>query len=205
MPTHSIPPAGANSRQEPLPPTARASVRGRVVSGPSLRAAFTLAEILIAITLIVIVGGLAVANFDALANGIRKQTPEQVLKDAIRETRYAAVLNKRSMLLGYDNTTSSFVTTDYISGNQVASFPLDLPGKLNKVEIKFDPILPLKDMTSSVTDTPPEFANVTLTQLMFHSSGASTPVKIEMTINDHDTTMILDPFSEGPPPKPPID
>ena len=200
--TDPLQPAGATPRPEPSP-TARAPVRGRVVSGPrSNRPGFTLAEILIAIILIVIVGGLAVTNFSNLTSGLRKQPVDEVLTAAVREARYQAVLNKRSTLLGYDADQNAFVITDYLTGNTIIQFPLTPDPQGNKVEIKFEPILPLKDLTSSYADAPPQFANTTLTQLMFHPSGASAPVKVDLKINDKETTMFLDPFSEGPTPKP---
>lgn len=196
------------SRQRPvlLPPPARAFERGRVLSGPRIRTspAFTLAEILIAITLMVLVGGLAISNIGAINESIKRPPLETVLREAVRDARYDALLNKRSTILTFDSDQSAFVITDYLTGNVISTTPYAPDNNVNKLSIQFSPILPLKDLISSVDDTPTQFANTTLSQLMFHSSGASTPVKVDITINEHNSTLFLDAFSEGPTPKAPL-
>ena len=197
---------GSPPRPVPLPPPARAFERGRVVSGPRTRSAsaFTLAEILIAITLMVLVGGLAISNFGALNESIKRPPLETVFREAVRDARYDAVLNKRSTLLAFDSDKNNFVITDYLTGNVISTTPYVPDNNVTKLAIQFSPILPLKDLMSGTDDTPNQFANTTLTQLMFHSSGASTPVKVDITVNEHNSTLFLDPFSEGPPPKAPL-
>ncbi len=203
MSTPSLQQPGAPSRPVFLPPPARAFERGRVVSALRARSApaFTLAEILIAITLIILVGGLAVSNFGALSDSVKRPPIDTVLREAVREARYDAVLNKRSTLLAYNADKSSFLITDYLTGNTIGEIPYAPDNSINKFAIQFTPVLPLKDLMSNIADTPTQFSNSTLTQLMFHSSGASTPVKVEIISNDHTSTLFLDAFSEGPVPK----
>jgi len=74
--------------------------------------------------------------------------------------------------------------------------------KTTKIELTFDPIVPLNDVSTPI-DSPPSFANITTDTLIFHASGATAPVKVILKVDDKDHSFLLDPFSEGPPPKPP--
>lgn len=198
------PSPGGPSAAAPRQP-ARALPRGRLVSrgGAGRRdAAFTLAEILIVIALILVLGTLAVTNFDTITNGMGKKPVEEILHDTIREARFQALTNHRNVFIGYDDDKGVFFITDYLTQNRVEEIPTQVDPKTTKIELTFDPIVPLNDVSTPI-DSPPSFANITTDTLIFHASGATAPVKVILKVDDKDHSFLLDPFSEGPPPKPP--
>jgi len=197
-------PAGAGLRRNILRPAARAHVRGRAVSAAG---GFTLTEILIAIVLMLIIGGLAAANFSHLADSVGHLPPEKVLQSVIREARFLAMQRRSPVVLTYNTDTRSFNLLDN-QGNILEQTPDGVDDPESKLTLTFTAVLPQKDATSDpnpqdedsieYSKQPPE------PSLFFDPSGVTKPVKVTLTQDQNKPIEYrLDPFSEGPPPKTP--
>jgi Tfp pilus assembly protein FimT len=184
---------------------AGAPERGRAVFAAT--AGFTLTEILVALCLIVIVGGLAVANMQGMADNVNHQSPPQVLKTSIREARFLALQRMNTVILTYNGDGHSFDILDD-QGNVLEQEPdgVDDPSVVLKVSFTaVEPTKSLGDDPNPENDETVTYANATMTRLTFHASGTTAPVKVTLSQDDKDQTFRLDPFSEGPPPRPPTD
>jgi Tfp pilus assembly protein FimT len=186
--------------------TARATVRGRAVfaSGFAGAAGFTLTEILVAIVLIVLVGGLAIANVFNLANGINKQPPRKVLEAAIREARFDAMQNFGTVYLTYDSANLTFDILDD-QNNILDQLDSNADPDTGNLTVTFARILPLKDTSSDYKSTMdnPDVEDKPSNVMAIHGTGVSAPMQVDITEGSIDTKFYLDAFSEGPPPAPP--
>ena len=197
--------ACAGPRQPHWRRAARAPERGRAVFASA--AGFTLTEILVALCLILIIGGLAVANMVGIASGVDHQPPAKVLQATIRQARYLALQRMGTVMLTYNGDGHSFDILDD-KGNVLEQDPDGLDDPSISLKLTFTPVEPvdnLGDDPNPETDDGISFSNTTSTRLSFHASGASAPVKVTLSQNDQDMSFRLDPFSEGPPPRPPTD
>lgn len=174
----------------------------------SSSAGFTLTEILIALCLILIIGGLAVANMVGMANNINRQPPPKVLQSTIREARFLALQRMSTVMLTYNGDNHSFDILDD-KGNVLEQTPDGEDDPSVTLKLTFDPIEPVTDLgddPNPESDDGLTFANTTLTRLTFAGCGTTAPVKVTLSTGDgKDLTYRLDPFSEGPPPRPPTD
>lgn len=198
-------PAIAGSRRDTLRRAARAPERGRAVSASA--AGFTLAEILIAIALVVIIGGLAAANMVGIANGVNHQPPAKVLQATIRQARYLALDRMKPVMLTYNGDNHSFDILDD-QGNVLEQDPDGVEDPSVTLKLSFTPIEPVKNLgddPNPESDDGITFSNTSTPRLLFHPSGATAPVKVTLTLDDQDKSFRLDPFSEGPPSRPPTD
>jgi type II secretory pathway pseudopilin PulG len=166
-------------------------------------AGFTLAEILIAIALIIIIGAVSVASMDNIAGGVGRLSPSQALLASIRQARYLAMSRMDTVMLTYNGEGHSFDLLDDKNNILEQDF-CGVDNPTANVTLTFAPIMPLTDLVtdpSSQSDDDTQYSKVTTPRLLFHATGASSPVKVTLTIDGKDTTFHVDPFSEGPPPK----
>ncbi len=171
-------------------------------------AGFTLTEILIALCLILIVGGLAVANMVGMATQIDQQPPPKVLQSSIREARFLALQRMDSVMLTYNGDHHSFDILDD-KGNVLEQAADGEDDPSVTLKLTFTPIEPVKDLgddPNPESDDGINYANASVPRLLFHATGTTAPVKVTLSSgDDKDLTYRLDPFSEGPPPRPPKD
>lgn len=168
---------------------------------------FTLTEILIAIALILIIGALAVFNFEKMANGVGELSPARALQAQIRQARFLALQRRSPVILTHNGETHTFDLLDSL-GNILESIPDGSDDEQSTMTLTFTSILPLKDMTTdpNITDEDSvEYSKKDPTPtLLFDPSGVTAPVKVKLEEEGKDTIEYrLDPFSEDPPPKVP--
>ncbi len=197
-------PAGAGLRRDSWRQAARAQVRGRAVSAAG---GFTLTEILIAIALVAIIGGIAAANFFGIVGGVNHQPPPKVLQNVIREARFMAMERRSSVMLTYNGDAHTFDLLDS-QGNVLEQTSDNVPDPQSKLTLEFTAILPNKDITSDANPQDEDSIDLSTKPakpiLTFDPSGTTMPVKVVLTQDqDPPTEYRLDPFSEGPPPKTP--
>jgi prepilin-type N-terminal cleavage/methylation domain-containing protein len=179
-------------------------VRGRAVSAAR---GFTLTEILIAIALILIIGALAVFNFERMASGVGELSPTRALQAQIRQARFLALQRRSPVILTHNSETRSFDLLDQL-GNVLETMPDGVDDDQAKTTLTFSPILPLKDLTTDPNITDEESVEYSkkdpVPTLLFDPSGVTAPVKVKLEIEGKDPIEYrLDPFSEGPPPAKP--
>ncbi len=198
-------PADPGLRRQRWWRAARATVRGRAVSAAG---GFTLTEILIAIALILIIGGLAVANFEKIAEGVGHKGPAQVLQAEIRQARFMALQRRSPVILTYNQEKHTFALMDQ-QGNAIEEVPDGMDDDQAKLTLTFTKILPLKDLSTDPNDIDDDSVEYSKKDpqpyLLFDPSGVTAPVKVTLTIEgvQNPVEYRLDPFSEGPPPKAP--
>ena len=88
----------------------------------SRRTGFTLIEILLVLALILLIGTLAVYNVANLSRMKNERPVDEVLLNAVRETRYQAAINKETCWLSYDSEKGIF----HVSMDSRASAPITL-------------------------------------------------------------------------------
>jgi prepilin-type N-terminal cleavage/methylation domain-containing protein len=200
-------PANPDPRRNFFRRAARASGCGRVVYAPRgetpAAGGFTLTEILIAIALIVIIGGLSAVDMNSVANNITHLSPAKVLQATIRQARYLAMLRMDNVVLTHDNSTRSFNLLDD-KGDVLEQDPDGLDNPDANLTVTFTPIMALTDLVtdpSGQSDDDNNLSKIPSQRLVFHATGSTPPVKVTLSIDGNDTKFNLDPFSEGPPPK----
>ncbi len=166
-------------------------------------------EILVALALILIIGGLAVANLDSIAGNISHETPDKILKATIRQARFMALQRMGTVMLTYNGDNHSFDILDD-KGNVLEQDPDGSDNPEAAIKLKFNKVEPSSEMGEDLNPKEDEaviYSDKDETRLIFHASGATPPVKVTMTQEGTEKpyTFRLDPFSEGPPPRPPID
>ncbi len=169
--------------------------------------AFTLTEILIAIALILIIGSLAVFNFERMAGGVGQLSPARALQAQIRQARFQALQRRSPVILTHNGETHTFDLLDSL-GNMLENIPDGADDDQSTMTLTFTPILPLKDMTTDPNITDEESVEYSKQDpsptLLFDPSGVTAPVKVKLEQEGKETVEYrLDPFSEGPPPKRP--
>ena len=206
-PPSSIRPACAGLRRHPVRRVVGAA-RGRPHRS-AISAGFTLTEILVAIALILIIGALAVWNINAIVGGIQNETPDKVLKATIRQARFMALQRMNTVMLTYNGENHTFDILDD-KGNVLEQ---NADGSTNpdaEIKVKFNKVEPSSEMGDDLNpkeDDSVKYVDKNETRLLFHSSGATAPVKITLSQEGTEKPFVfrLDPFSEGPPPRPPTD
>lgn len=168
---------------------------------------FTLTEILIAIALILIIGSLAVFNFERMAGGVGELSPARALQSQIRQGRFLALQRRSPVVLSHNSETHTYDLQDRL-GNVLESLADGADDQDATFTLSFTPILPLKDTTTDPNITDEESVEYSkkdpVHSLLFDPSGVTAPVKVTLEIEGKDTIEYrLDPFSEGPPPKAP--
>ncbi len=164
-------------------------------------------EILVALALILIIGGLAVANFDTIAGQIANESPDKVLKSTIRQARFMALQRMNTVMLTYNGDNHSFDILDD-KGNVLEQEPDGSDNPDAAIKLIFNKVVATSDMGEEINpkeDDAVKYEDKDLTRLVFHASGACPPVKVTLSQEGMDKPIVfrLDPFSEGPPPRPP--
>jgi len=159
----------------------------------------------VALCLILIIGGLAAANMVGIASGVDHQPPAKVLQGSIRQARYLAMQRMSPVMLTYNGDGHSFDILDD-KGNVLEQDPDGVDDPSVTLKLSFTPVEAVKDLGADPNpeaDDSIDYSNTSTPRLIFHASGATPPVKVTLTQDEKDLTFRLDPFSEGPPPRPP--
>lgn len=107
---------------------------------PNSRPGFTLIEVLLAVALIAVFGGIAVIHFPRMIDAAQKPDPETAVVDAIRELRIEALRRSQTVQIGFDSdpeSGQSFLLANTES-NDLSRVPL--PVEITAIEFLPDPV-----------------------------------------------------------------
>lgn len=152
--------------------------------------AFTVAEVMLVIALIAVMGALTVVNYPRLAAGRGSIPAREVLIRAVRAAHHEARVNKRPQTLIFDREAQALVVADG-SGSRQQYFPL--PGE--GWEMVFYRILPEERLDGAPVYALEEYP---ATRIHFHPAGNGPTFQAEMTRDTLDIRMVFDPFSGNP-------
>ncbi len=180
--------------------------------------AFTLLEIILVLSLIALIAGLAMNNIDGLLKAAAFTPPEQRFRDIVSEARIVAAENRETVTLSYNAEQGHFVLSssgslseegeedpfeedDPEAGEEDGSLfgevgPSQEEYSYSKLTVTFFPML-----SNEENDDPDErnFAEEPIDEILFYPTGLSTPVKAVFEYDGRDITeLTLDAFSPGP-------
>jgi len=101
---------------------------------------FTLIEILLAVALIAVFGGIAAIHFPRMMDAARKPDPETAVVEAIRELRIEALRRSQTIQIGFDpdpESEESFLLANTESSN-LSRVPL--PAEVTAIKFLPDPV-----------------------------------------------------------------
>lgn len=166
-----------------MPPTRKQPPEVKTFRGPIPKRGFTLIEVLLAIALIGIFGGLAVIQFPRMLDSLREPDPESSVIGALREVRIEALRQSEAIRVRLkvdSDTETAALTGESVSG---AIPPIPLPSSITELQFLPDPAFdsnPRKPDPSPVGEISPTgrygFGGFTL-------QTTSAPTLIEITIN----------------------
>lgn len=152
---------------------------------------FTIVEVLLALALIGLVGGLFAINFDVLLSSISKKRPERVLYEAICEARYQTIQEHSPVYLSFDKPKSSFLIFKNNPAEPLTSFNLE-----KGINIVFGRILPNKYRSGRFAPqglSPEEV----IEKIAFFPDGSSDPVVITLSQDNFSLKFKPDLLSSG--------
>ena len=157
-------------------------------SRSSVRAGFTLLEIILVFALIALTASVMIANFTTFLNFEDSIAPEDTLRAAIRSARFQAANERRIATLRYDKETAALIV------NSDQSFPLTADfGEGGRSEIRFYLVPPANGM-----DRFPDAKSSQLEtkQVQFAPDRSSSPFAVEIDTGQGTAERIVfDPFS----------
>ena len=154
--------------------------------------AFTLVEMMLALGIFALIAGLVITNIDAMLAGQNEKTLPQILKSAIRESRYLAAFRKEPAFLGFDEALKDFVITDN-DGQILVSIDSGYSDEDNDVQVSFYQILPDSGIFySSSQDQDTEQVD----WIVFHPDRSSTPFIVSLAYEEVKSIHQFDPFSD---------
>ena len=162
----------------------------------TLRAGFTLLEIVVAIALAALVTGVAIVNFDTSFGGIDARPPDEIFRSAVRQARFEAAMRQQRTYLTYDAEKNALVIVDN-DGNPCGERPFTNTMNGEKFEIEFFPIRPEEAIGTADKNEPSQYP---IAKLVFDPCGCGIPVKVSIKGAGERLEFILDPFYWGAPP-----
>lgn len=151
---------------------------------------FTLIEILIVIGLITLLAGLVVVNVTPIFEGLGAPPVERTLRQAVREARYQAAMEKETTFLRFDRARSAFVVTNAVN-TELAVLETGHDPDDSEIRITFFQLLPERGLRSGgLREERDEIRRV-----LFQPDRSSTPFEAEIRQGGETTRHRYDPFS----------
>ena len=156
-------------------------------------AGFTLLEVLLALAVIALISGLAVINADAIFSGFDDKPLPEILKKAVRESRFLAATSKETVFLTFDSESSRFLIISR-NGGVIQSLPTGYDPEDENIEIRLYQILP-----STGTGSRRGFAAETrpVQRIGFYPDRSSTPFEVHLFYDETESRHRYDPFSDA--------
>ncbi len=152
---------------------------------------FTLIELIIVIGLMTLLAGLVVVNVTPIFEGLGAPPIERTLKQAVREARYQAALEKEATFLRFDREASAFIITNAVN-SELAKLTTGYEGKAaDELEIQFYQLLPERGL-SSIRRT---VDRAEIQRVRFQPDRSSTPFEAEIHFGRDVSLHRYDPFS----------
>ena len=173
--------------------------------------AFTLAEILLAVALIGLLGGLISGAGMLNADALESRPPDRVALSAIKRARFEAIERGREVSLFYDRR-GFFLISDSETAVPIAHIYLEKKLKRavaeaekkgeeidwddfpNEVEVVFEVVYPELIDRGGVN-----FSDPNIEELRFYPDSTMTPSRIHVVVGDEDAVSFeMDPFCAAP-------
>ncbi len=154
--------------------------------------AFTLVEMMLALGIFTLIAGLVITNIGTILSSFNKKSLPQILKSAVRETRYLAAIRKEPAYLGFDDEIKQFIITD-IDGQILDAFDSGYQNEAHDIEVAFYQILPERGM---FYPTSQEQESEQVNWIVFHPDRSSTPFFVSLDYNEEKSNHHFDPFSD---------
>ena len=151
--------------------------------------AFTIIEVLLVIFLIGLVAGLFAVNFDILLTSMGKKRPEQILHNALCESRYQSIQEYAPVYLSFDEKKSAFLIFKDIPDKPLVQLQLE-----EGIGIVFDQILP-NQYRGGRFQEPDRRSKEVLERMAFFPDGSSTPAIITLSDDEFSLKFKADPVS----------
>lgn len=150
--------------------------------------AFTVAEVILVLALLVVMSVLVIMNFPRVAEGMGARSVFQLMDDAVRDGHSWARSYNTEVYLAYDEDgkTLRLWTAD---GRRSRSYPVD-----EEVErIRFRRILPEERLSGSYAFNPDE--DYEIDRVWFHPGGGATFFEVSIVQGVQERNLVYDPFS----------
>ncbi len=157
------------------------------IPGNKRRDAFTVAEVMLVIALISVMGALSVVNYPRLAAGRGSVSVREWVIRAVRAAHDDARISKKMQLLTFDTEAQALLLADG-SGSMQRRFPL--PGE--GWEVTFYRILPEERQDGAPVYELEEYPTP---RISFHPAGNAPAFQIELSRDEQDIRMVFEPFS----------
>lgn len=146
--------------------------------------AFTIIEIVLVISVIALIGGLVITNFDSLMSAFSNQNPEKPFFETVEEARIQAISRGETVFLKIVDQQCQVVSSQQ---EVLFSAPLEAG------QVDFYAYLPIKGLSG----TRPELDKTPLFALPFGKDGTSPFVHVKLKIDKELFEFDLDPFSSN--------
>ncbi len=154
------------------------------------RGGFTLVEVLIVMGLLTLLAGLVVVNVTPIFEGLGAPPLDRTLRQAVREARYQAAMEKETTFLRFDRERSAFVVTNAVN-SELAVLETGHDPEEADIRITFFQLLPERGLRSgALTEERAE-----ITRVRFQPDRSSTPFEAEIRFAGETTRHRYDPFS----------
>ena len=138
-----------------------------------------------------LIGSLFLSNLDSLLQDLGTRPLPDIMKDAIRESRYQAALNKETIYLTFDEELSTFSIRN-TQGIELISFESGYAPRENLVNIQFYQILPQKGLHPGSRRS----EESKIDAVRFRPDRSSTPFVVELKLEGETSRHRFDPFSD---------
>lgn len=151
-------------------------------------AAFTVAEVILVLALLVVISVLVIMNFPRVAEGMGAKSVFQTMDEAVRDGHRWARSYNMEVYLAYDEDGKALRlwTAD---GRRSRSYPLDQ--ELER--IRFRRILPEERLSGAYTFNPDE--DYEIDRVWFHPGGGATFFEVSIVHGVRERNLVYDPFS----------
>ncbi len=166
-----------------------------VISSPSLAArrrarGFTMLEIILALSIIAILGTVLVGGSAALLKS-RAITPSEVFWKVVQECRKTALKNGKDVRLTFDPKEKKFVIADSAVGEGgTKDFPI--PGAVDDLAITF---LTTQKGASAILVAGTLVETQTIPAVTFYSDGTCTPFRLQIQKGGEVALLGIDPWT----------
>lgn len=154
--------------------------------------AFTLVEMMLALGIFTLIAGLVITNINTILSSLDEKSLPQILKSAVRESRYLAAIRKEPAYLGFDDEIKKFIITD-IDGQILDTFDCGYKDGSHDIEVAFFQILPERGMFYHSSQ---EQESEQVIWIIFHPDRSSTPFYVSLDYNEEKSIHYFDPFSD---------
>lgn len=144
-------------------------------------------------TLMVLISGLIIFNVESFLSGLGERPLPDILKIAVRESRFQSASIKEPVLLTFDTKTSKFLVLGERM-NEIISFETGYKSDDPDVDVTFYKILPARGISAKRLN---DFSRKEISHVTFHPDRSSTPFFVSLKYDNSESVHRFDPFSNA--------